>query len=138
MQANLGYEKDYKKAVTWLEKHLDKKSVVNLTVKRKKRSLKQSAYLHVGMTIFATEQGWTLEEAKSVLKRKYGLDYEKKGNKFLRSTADLNTKEMTNFIEWLLIYASKEHGIDIPTPQEYLDNQFNIDAELLKFESYLK
>ena len=46
---------------------------------KQKRSLSQNKYFHVVVTLYAIAYGSTLEEAKTDLKRDYGLIYEKKG-----------------------------------------------------------
>ena len=67
--------------------------VIVLNEKRKKRSISQNRYLHVAITIFAIEVGYTIEEAKTVLKRECSfMVYEKEGMLFLKRTRDLNTK----------------------------------------------
>ena len=127
-----------KKARAKLEKCIEQKKVVELKAKNKKRTVSQNSYIHVCFSIFAIEQGWTLQEAKVVIKREYGMIYEKNGFKFVRSTADLSVDEMTKFTEWLLIWAATKHDIFIPSPAEYLANSVVTDKEIAKFEEYLE
>jgi hypothetical protein len=116
----------------------------NIEIKkvRAKRTLKQNSYFHVVITIFAMELGYTIVEAKTMLKRMYSnaepsMVYQKKGYKFLRSTTTMDTKELTNFIEWIRNYAATEAGIYIPTSEEYLINQYNIDKKIEQNKKYL-
>lgn len=110
---------------------------VELKVIREKRTLSQNAYLHVCITLFAIEFGYTLDESKTHLKRScHFMRYDKSGETYLKRTRDLNTKELTKFIEWLRTY-SAEKGCYIPTADEYKEQQFAIDREISKFKEYL-
>jgi hypothetical protein len=53
-----------------------------------------------------------------------------------KRTRDLDTKQMTEFIEWIRTFASMQ-GCYIPTPDEYIQNKFAIDSEIEKFKEYL-
>ena len=102
-----------------------------------KRSLSQNKYFHVVVTLYAIAYGATIEEAKTDLKRDYGLIYEKKGKKYLISSADLDSLIMTQFIDYIRTKAAKELGYYIATSEEYLKNHFNIDNEIKKYKEYL-
>ncbi len=110
---------------------------VELKIVRETRTLKQNAYLHVCITLFAIEFGYTIEESKTHLKRNcHFMRYDKNGETYLKRTRDMNTEELTKFIEWLRNYSS-EQGCIIPSAEEYKENQFNIDREISKFKEYL-
>ena len=109
--------------------YLEKGKKIELKIVREKRTIKQNNYCHVVISLFACEFGWTVEEAKTYLKREFGLVYEKNGSKFLRSTTELNTVEMVEFIEKIRLRAS-ENGCYIPDPESYKQNQFEIDKYL--------
>jgi len=110
---------------------------VELKIVRETRTLKQNAYLHVCITLFAIEFGYTIEESKTHLKRNcHFMRYDKNGETYLKRTRDMNTEELTKFIEWLRNY-SAEQGCIIPSAEEYKENQFNIDREISKFKEYL-
>ena len=110
---------------------------VELKIVRETRTLKQNAYLHVCITLFAIEFGYTIEESKTHLKRNcHFMRYDKNGETYLKRTRDMNTEELTKFIEWLRNY-SAEQGCVIPSAEEYKENQFNIDREISKFKEYL-
>lgn len=103
---------------------------VELKEIKKKRTISQNAYLHVCITLYAINYGLTLEEAKTDLKRAcHFMIYEKNGNKYLKRTRDFDTKQLTDFIDWIRSYAGKE-GLYIPTSEEYLINKFQIDKEI--------
>jgi len=114
-----------------------KDKVVEFKEVRQKRSLSQNAYLHVCITLYAIEFGYTIEEAKIHLKRNCQfMKYEKKGELFVKRTRDMNSKELTEFIEWLRTYASK-NGCYIPTSEEYLTNRIAIDNQIETNKQYL-
>lgn len=116
---------------------IEKLADVELKIVRKQRTIRQNSYLHVCITLFAIHFGYTIDEAKTLLKRKCGfMTYEKNGTKFLLSSSKLNTKEMTDFIDFIRTFASIE-GCYIPTSEEYLENKFFIDNEIELQKQYL-
>jgi hypothetical protein len=131
-------ELEVNKLLSRLDALLSKKCIIELTEKKKTRTLSQNAYLHVCITLFAIAYGTTIFGAKVFLKEQCGfMVVLKKGKKDYRSTAELNTLEMTKFIEWIRNYSSIELGNYIPTPDEYIQNKFAIDSEIEKFKEYL-
>lgn len=133
-------ELEAKKALTYLNKLIANGDDVEITKKTKQRTIRQNAYLHVCITLFSIEFGYTLEEGKTHLKRNCPYHeftrYEKKGEWFLSSTKDFTTEQSAMFIDWLREYSSKE-GCYIPTSQEYLDKKHEIDREIAKNKKYL-
>jgi hypothetical protein len=92
---------------------------VELKEVRKKRTLSQNNYLHLLLSYFGMETGYTLHESK-VLFKKLSPEifvYEKNGEKFLKSSADVDTKEMTIAIERFR-NASAENGFYLPSPDD--------------------
>lgn len=110
-----------------LEKLIKDGKVFELTEKKPKRSLPQNAYLHVLLGYFASQTGNTLEWVK----KEY---YKKLVNpttfirtkedrfmgvvKYLRSSADLDTAEMTTTIDRFRNWSASEVGIYLPSPDE--------------------
>jgi hypothetical protein len=142
MKYDLTNSIDANSAQLYLNKLIEEGAKIELKKIRGKRTLKQNSYFHVVITIFAMELGYTIEEAKTMLKRMYSnsepsMVYQKKGYKFLRSTTTMDTKELTNFIEWIRNYAAIDAGIYIPTSEEYLINQYNIDKQIEQNKQYL-
>ena len=100
---------------------------------RKRRSLPQNAYLHLLLSYFALEVGETLEFIKQdVFKKIVNKDifqYErinpKSGKKRIdyKSSATLNSKEMTDAIERFKNWSMKKTGIKLPeaNEKEFLD-----------------
>lgn len=114
-----------------------KKKIVELKATRESRSIKQNSYLHVVITLYAIEFGNTLNEAKTDLKRACPfMTYEKNGKKYLVETSKQNSKELTDFIDWIRNYAA-QNGCNIPTSEEYLQNRHRIDNEIERFKEYL-
>jgi len=132
MKLDLSQSFDLNKGALYFEKLKDKQAKIELKEFRQSRSIPQNSYLHVCFTILANETGYTIEEIKSITKREFGsfMVYEKNGHKFLRSTAHLDTLEMTEFIDWLRQFASDQLGCYIPTSEEYLVSQFEINKQL--------
>ena len=114
-----------------------KGSIIELTNPRKKRSITQNAYLHVCISLFGIHFGYSLEEAKTLLKRECSfMIYDKNNVKFLKKTSLLNSKELTDFIDWLRNYSGKQ-GLYIPTSEQYLTDSHLIDREIEKNKKYL-
>lgn len=128
------YEQE--KAVTYLNKLIEGKKAIELKQRMKKRTIHQNSYIHVLFGLFGAETGLTMEEAKIALKREYKvLTYEKNMQKFLRSTADLSKEEMMLFISWIIEFSGMQ-GIHLPSPEEYINNQIEIEKELDKVKQY--
>jgi hypothetical protein len=137
MLLDLSNPTDLKKAETYFLKLVGSKEKIELKKITKKRSLNLNSYLHVAITLFAIEYGYTLDEAKTLLKRLCGfMVYEKEGVKFLKKTSKLDNIECSDFLTWIRNYASQQ-GLYIPTPEEYKLNQFNIDKDINNHKQYL-
>lgn len=108
---------------------LDKKCIVELTEKKLQRTLKQNAYLHAALGFFGLQFGYKLEEVKTwyfkeTCNKDLFVRYKTDGitgeqRKFLRSSADLTTEEMTVAIERFRNWAAEVAGVQIPSPDEY-------------------
>tara|TARA_R110000823_G_scaffold250172_3_gene373331 strand:- start:767 stop:1180 length:414 start_codon:yes stop_codon:yes gene_type:complete len=137
MKYNLSIKSDQNKFTIKAEYLKANGKEVELKAIRKSRTLSQNKYLHVCITLFAIEFGWTIEEAKTHLKRKCSfMVYQKKNESYLKRTRDMNTKELTDFVEWIRDFSALQ-GCYIPDPEEYKANQFEIDREIDKFNTYL-
>ena len=128
---------DLQKATLNFTKLKESQAVIELKAKSKKRTIKQNSYLHVIITLYAIEYGYTIEEAKTLIKREcWFMRYTKNSNVFLKRTRDLNTVELTEFIDWLRNWSAKQ-GCYLPTPEEYLKNQIEIDKTIAFNQNYL-
>ncbi len=105
---------------------LDKKATIELTEKKPKRTIKQNSYLHLILGWFGFEFGYTLEEVKQDIFKKIVnpvIFYEGEFGELVpiqrwRSTASLDTRELTIAIDNFRDYASREAGIYLPSPDE--------------------
>lgn len=110
-----------------LEKLIKDGKVFELTEKKPKRSLSQNAYLHVLLGYFAAQTGNTLKWVKKEYYKKLvnptTFIRSKEDRfmgvvKYLRSSADLDTAEMTTTIDRFRNWSAGEAGIYLPAPDE--------------------
>ena len=116
--------------------------VIELTEKKPRRSLPQNKYLHVILAYFGAQTGNTLEWVKHQYYKKLvnpDLFIREKEDKYLgrikvlRSSADLDTAEMSLSIERFRNWAAQEAGIYIPSADEaILIQQMEIEIERSK------
>ena len=125
---NASNEFDIQRAKERLGYLIEKKKTFEITEKNPKRTYSQNNYIHLLFAWFALEYGETPEYVKQDIFKKlvnpqiFLTEYVnyKTGEvrEAWRSTADLNTKEMTTAIDNFRDYASKEAGIYLPTPDD--------------------
>ena len=122
-----------------------KKAVVELTEKKRKRTLSQNSYLHYLLGYYAMETGNTIEYVKREYFKKLcnpSLFLITKHDKYIgdvydyRSSAGLTTVEMTQAIERFRNWSSSECGIYLPSPDEEAFLQ-SIEMELERHKNYL-
>lgn len=110
--------------VQWM---IGKEKKVELTEKREKRTLSQNNYLHLILSFFCIETGNKLEFVKQEYFKKLvnpDIFILEKDDKFLgrvqvlRSSAEVNTKEMTVAIDRFRDWSSQEAGIYLPEANE--------------------
>lgn len=110
-----------------LEKLIRDGKVFDLTEKKPQRSLNQNAYLHVLISYFACQTGNTAEWVKREYYKKLvnpSLFIREREDpfmgkvKYLRSSADLTTEEMSLSIDRFRSWASESAGIYLPSPDE--------------------
>ncbi len=110
-----------------LEKLIAGGKVFELTEKKPKRSLSQNAYLHVILGYFATQTGNTLEWVKKEYFKKLvnpDMFIRKKDDpflgqvKYLLSTTELDTAQMTTAIDRFRNWSAGEASIYLPAPDE--------------------
>lgn len=116
---------------------IKKGCMVNISEKRKKRTIKQNAYLHVLFSLFGLYFGYSIEEAKDLIKRDLKYTYEKKGRIFLVKTSNMNTKQLTVFIEKFRNYSNTKGGYYLPSAEEYLTNYAEFERQIINNEIYL-
>jgi len=136
LKYNLAVKDDATNAHIYLARLMIKKPIIELKECRPQRSGNQNRYLYLLLGAFGMHFGYTLEEAKHIYKQinESTYFYEKKGRQFIRSSADLNTAEMTKTIDKFR-QKSADAGFPLPSAEdrEWLDR---IDIEISR-NSYL-
>ena len=137
---------DIERARTRLEKLIENKSKFELTEKKPVRSVSQNAYLHLIIGWFAIEYGETIEYVKRMMFKKlvnpkifiFERENKKTGEKRkeLRSSADLDSREMTTAIDRFRDYSSKEFGVYLPEAGE-MDFLNEIKTQIENNKNYL-
>jgi len=97
---------------------------------REKRTISQNSYLHCIFQIIAENTWYTPQEIKEIMKAKFLKVYDTKFDvEFTQNTSQLNTKEMTVFIDQIRLFCAEELSLEIPNPDEkrmleYYNNYF--------------
>jgi hypothetical protein len=137
---------DIERARTRLEKLIENQSKFELTEKKPVRSVSQNAYLHLIIGWFAIEYGETIDYVKRMIFKKqvnadifiYERENVKNGDKRneLKSSADLDSREMTTAIDRFRSYSNKEAGIYLPEAGE-MDFLNEIKTQIENNKNYL-
>jgi hypothetical protein len=137
---------DIERARTRLEKLIENKSKFELTEKKPVRSVSQNAYLHLIIGWFAIEYGETIDYVKRMIFKKlvnpkiFIFEREntktKEKRKELRSSANLDSAEMTTAIDRFRDYSSKEFGVYLPEAGE-MDFLNEIKTQIENNKNYL-
>lgn len=138
-------EADIKRLLIRVQYLIDKKKKVDVTEKREKRTLSQNNYLHLILSWFCIETGNSLEFVKQeYFKKLCNSDifiYEKedkflKSVQMIRSSTEIDTKQMTTAIDRFRNWSSSEAGIYLPEANE---DQFleYIQQEMQKQQQWL-
>ena len=90
---------------------------------RKEKSLQQLRYIHgVVFALCSEASGYTRQEVKGLLKGQFLTDYvetpDGKKVAYVKSVADLTMKEMSIFIEDIIIFAASHWSCVIPSADE--------------------
>ncbi len=138
---------DFKSYVNDLYKVGKEKGFI-IEVKRKQlpRSLAQNAYLHFCLSYFASEFGYMLEEVKQDIFKKqvnYNIFARQRMNRrkqvvtYMRSSSDLDKKEMTDAIEHFRNWSQNYAGLYIPEPADGTDAYAEAMKQIAEYENYL-
>lgn len=132
MKLDLTNSFDQSKAKAYLDKLIQSGAKCEIKKFKEQRTIRQNSFLHVCLGYFCAETGYSIEEAKELYSHQLPelLRYEKNGISFRRSTADLDSKEMTILIDKIREMSLNELGLYIPTSEEFLINRFQIEREL--------
>lgn len=137
MKYDTNNQYDINQARTKLDWLIEHKKQIEIKEIRKTRSLNQNKYLHVVITLWGIFMGLTKNESKTDLKRAcHFMSYEKNGKTYLVETHKQDSKELTEFIDWIRTMAS-QNGLYVPTAEEYLENKYRIDNEIDQNKEYL-
>ena len=110
-----------------LEKLIKEKKQFDLTEKKPKRTISQNSYLHLCLAYFASQYGERAEYVKEQYYKRHvnPLTFVRHREdrllgrvEYLRSTADLDTRELSLTLERFRTWAAQEAGIYIPEPDE--------------------
>lgn len=131
MKLDLKLPIDIKKAETYFEKLKKDGAKIELKKVNQPRSISQNSYLHICLSIFSKETGFTISESKEVLANQFGsfMVYQRDGYTFRTSTSSIDTKQMGEFIEFIRQFSNEQLGMYIPDSTEFLINKFNIEKE---------
>lgn len=94
---------------------------VELVEKKRKRTFSQNNYFYLIISYYGMQLGYTVDEVKEDIKNRICPDvfvYEKKGRTYTRSSADVNTKEMTIVIDRFKEYSITNAGLKLPDANE--------------------
>lgn len=122
----------------------DKGKVVILGEKRPQRTLKQNSYLWLILNYWATQTGYTVDDAEAIYKEInkdiYYIEKEAYGKAYVyvRHTYELDTEEMTKTIEKFRNWSAMNEAfpVYIPSPNEHNLIQY-MEVEVEKMRDYL-
>lgn len=110
-------------AIEYLSRLIEKESIVEVVKVSPRRSLNQNNYLHLLLSAFGNNFGYTDTESKEIYKQlnKETYAYTKQDHTFWKSSRDLTTEEMAKTIDKFMLF-SAEQGYELPlaTDQEWL------------------
>jgi len=132
MLLDLSKSFDVNKADSYFIKLKKDGAKIELKKIEKTRTLNQNNYLHCLLGLYSNNTGYTPDELKMIFSEELPemLMYEKGGHMFRRSTADLDTKEMTILIDFIRQHSLENMGIYLPDATEYLVEKFNIERDI--------
>ncbi len=133
MILDLSIPEDCVKAHGYFDKLIKAGDAIELKKIHKNRTNKQNRYVHALFTLYGGEWGLTMEETKTVVKRELGYIYEKNGQKFLMHTSQMDTKELTEFIDRFR-NMSADQGLYLPSADEFNDNYVELMKEIERIE----
>lgn len=110
---------DKGRAYEFLDQLMKGKKTIEIKAISPRRSLSQNAYLHLLLQAYGAHFGYTLEEAKAIYKQLNSNVYFYEKNDWIlpRSSADLNTTEMTHTIDRFRQHSAEE-GYPLPSAED--------------------
>jgi hypothetical protein len=142
---NLNNEYEIPKFKEYVNKLYEQKAIVEVKKKLPNRSTQQNRYFYLILSWFACETGYSVDEIKvDIFKRicnkeifeRYRENKHGEKIKFLRSSSDLDTLEMTTAIDRFRNYASAQAGVYLPSPNEsqfltYIEQEIERNKEFI-------
>ena len=142
---NLNNEYEIPKFEEYVNKLCEQKAIVEVKKKLPNRSTQQNRYFYLILSWFACETGYSVDEIKvDIFKRicnkeifeRYRENKHGEKIKYLRSSSDLDTLEMTTAIDRFRNYASAQAGIYLPSPNEsqfltYIEQEIERNKEFI-------
>ena len=142
---NLNNEYEIPKFKEYVNKLYEQKAIVEVKKKLPNRSTRQNRYFYLILSWFACETGYSVDEIKvDIFKRicnkeifeRYRENKHGEKIKYLRSSSDLDTLEMTTAIDRFRNYASAQAGIYLPSPNEsqfltYIEQEIERNKEFI-------
>lgn len=86
------------------------------------RTSQQNKYLHAILGEIAENTGYTINEAKQILKHEFGYFSMIHAAAIYQSTAEMTKAQLADFIDKVVIFASEKLGMVILSPEEYFSN----------------
>jgi len=127
MKYDLSKSYDQQKVREYLSKLIESESKAELKKIHAKRSTSQNSYLHVLFTLWGSEYGYFVDEAKQTIKHALGYySLNATGAWIYRRTSTMDTKELTNFIDLFRDW-SNVNGLYLPTSKEYQEEKLHFD-----------
>ena len=130
MKFDLSQGEDCVRAEDYFNKLLGQNARIEIKKHSGVKSARQNRYLYACFKVLSDYSGYTVEEIKQILKTTSSvMVIEKGGHRFLRSISELDSKEMTTFIDEVRSFGL-DHDCYIFSPDEFYQNQFNIEKQL--------
>jgi hypothetical protein len=133
MLLNLKIPAERIKSEVYLAKCIADGNKIDIRKIPEKRTIKQNSYVHKLFTLAGTHFGYTTDEMKVLVKRILGYTYLKDGNEYFTKTSNMDTKELTEFIDRLRNWSS-EQGCYLPSADEFGDNNAYYEKEIERAE----
>lgn len=141
MKYNFEKSYDQQKALEYLNKLIEDGSKATLTKLYPKRSISQNSYLHVLFTLWGNEFGYTLDEAKDLVKVELKYTYKKRlsygafndeydTGSFMVKTSEMDSKELTIFIDKFRNWSADTCGLYLPSSEEFLSEQIYFENQI--------
>lgn len=126
---------DQQKALEYLSKLIESESKCEVKKIHPKRTISANNYLHVLLSIWGNHHGYTLDEAKDLIKYKLGYSYIKEteiNGVLIKSahyakTSEMDSAELAEFTDKFRTWSQATCNYYLCSPSEYLLEQIYFD-----------